>query len=163
MNTKNSFFKKNLDEQNFKRYNAKSVSLANYSPFSFSENLLFISGQLPIVNGKLKYSGQIDSNFDALKISESVLISTTNIIWVVNDFLEQLDKKVKNIRCLNLKGYFNSNSSFTDHSKYLDIASNLIVQILGKQNGTHSRVAIGVSSLPKNSPVEIDGIFSLIN
>ncbi len=83
MNTKNSFFKKNLDEQNFKRYNAKSVSLANYSPFSFSENLLFISGQLPIVNGKLKYSGQIDSNFDALKISESVLISTTNIIWVV--------------------------------------------------------------------------------
>ena len=63
---------------------------------------------------------------------------------------------------MNLKGYFNAINSYEEHSKLLDKASKLIVEVLGPEHGKHSRLAIGCASLPKNSPVEIEAIFSIL-
>ena len=73
---------------------------------------------------------------------------------------KRFKKKIKNVKCCSIKGYFNCDQEFDDHSSLLNFTSDYIIKVLGI-NGKHSRVAIGVSSLPKNSPVEIEGIFSI--
>ena len=72
----------------------------------------------------------------------------------------KIKKKINNVKCCSIKGYFNCDQEFDDHSSLLNFTSDYIIKVLGI-NGKHSRVAIGVSSLPKNSPVEIEGIFSI--
>ena len=87
-------------------------------------------------------------------------ITTSNLLWNLNDCIKDLKKKVNKIKCCSIKGYFNCDQEFDDHSSLLNFTSDYIIKVLG-MNGRHSRVAIGVSSLPKNSPVEIEGIFSI--
>ncbi len=161
MNTTNSF-KKLLIDNKIERYNSRSTSIANYNSYSYFNNILHISGQLPIINGKLNYEGKIGRDLAKTESEESIIISTSNILWVVNDFLESEKNNYTDVRCLNLKGYLNVVEKFTEHSKLMDIASNLIIQTLGDKKGKHSRLAIGCHTLPKNSPVEIEAIFSIL-
>ena len=87
-------------------------------------------------------------------------ITTSNLLWNLNDCIKDSKKKITNVKCCSIKGYFNCDQEFEDHSSLLNFTSDYIIKVLG-MNGRHSRVAIGVSSLPKNSPVEIEGIFSI--
>ena len=73
------------------------------------------------------------------------------------------NNKINKAKCINLKGYLNCTDNFKNHSILFDTASNILIEMLGSENGSHSRSVIGVNSLPKNSPVEIDGVFYLIN
>ena len=79
----------------------------------------------------------------------------------MNDAIEQL--KIKRIRCVNLKGYLNCTQPFKNHSVLFDLSSNLLIKVLGEVDGSHSRSVIGVNSLPKESPIEIDGIFGILD
>ena len=162
MSIVNSFFREILINKGVNRYNLKPISVANYSPYKYFNNVLYISGQLPIVDGKLKYCGQICKDVNEKDSEDCILICVSNILWNVNYFLENSNKKVAHVGCLNLKGYFNAIGSYEEHSKLLDKASKLIVEVLGKEHGNHSRLAIGCASLPKNSPVEIEAIFSIL-
>tara|TARA_B100000900_G_C20243992_1_gene579141 strand:+ start:57 stop:548 length:492 start_codon:yes stop_codon:yes gene_type:complete len=162
MNTTNNFFSELLRKNQIMKYNKEQLSLANYSPFSFYNNMLFISGQLPIVDNNLKYIGKISSELELNDIEQAILICTSNTLWHVSSFIdENLDSNFNNISCLNIKGYFNSDPSFINHSSLLDVASDLMIKVLGAEKGKHSRLAVGCSSLPKNSPVEIESIFSI--
>ena len=89
------------------------------------------------------------------------MLTTINLLWTVSDAINSSQDKIKEIKCINLKGYLNSSQSFKNHSILFNLASDLIINVLGKKNGSHSRSVIGVSSLPKESPVEIDAIFGL--
>jgi len=91
-----------------------------------------------------------------------MLITTSNLFWNLSAAIENEKKKIKAVKCLNIKGYLNCTENFTEHPKILNETSDLIIKILGKKNGEHSRTVVGVNSLPLNSPIEIDGIFSLI-
>ena len=162
MSIVNSFFKENLINKGVNRYNLKPISVANYSPYKYFNNVLYISGQLPMVNGKLKYCGKIGKDINEKDSEDSILICVSNILWNVYYFLENTNEKVAHVGCLNLKGYFNAINSYEEHSKLLDKASKLIVEVLGPEHGKHSRLAIGCASLPKNSPVEIEAIFSIL-
>ena len=162
MSIVNSFFKENLINKGVNRYNLKPISVADYSPYKYFNNVLYISGQLPIVNGKLKYCGKIGKDINERDSEDSILICVSNILWNVCYFLENTNEKVAHIGCLNLKGYFNAINSYEEHSRLLDKASRLIVEVLGPELGKHSRLAIGCASLPKNSPVEIEAIFSIL-
>ena len=162
MSIVNSFFKENLINKGVNRYNLKPISVADYSPYKYFNNVLYISGQLPIVNGKLKYCGKIGKDINEKDSEDSILICVSNILWNVCYFLENTNKKAAHIGCLNLKGYFNAINSYEEHSRLLDKASRLIVEVLGPELGKHSRLAIGCASLPKNSPVEIEAIFSIL-
>ena len=162
MNITNNFFSELLRKKKILKYNQNQISLANYSPFSFHNNMLFISGQLPIVDNNLKYAGKISSDLKLNDIEQAILICTSNTLWHVSTFIdENINSNFKSIGCLSIKGYFNSDSNFINHSSLLDVASNLMIKVLGNKKGRHSRVAIGCSSLPKNSPVEIESIFSI--
>tara|TARA_B100000287_G_scaffold433166_1_gene494238 strand:+ start:6125 stop:6601 length:477 start_codon:yes stop_codon:yes gene_type:complete len=156
-----NFLSKKLLSLNLVRKNF-SVSIANYKPFIIINNLVYISGQLPIEEGNLKFFGKIDQQLSQKESEESVYIATKNLLWNLSDAIDQI-KNLNSVKCLNIKGYINCTDNFKDHSKFLDITSDLIIKVLGNENGAHSRSVIGVNSLPKNSPVEIDAIFAIIN
>ena len=155
-----NFLSKKLLSLNLKRKN-EAISLANYKPFVIFDKLIFISGQLPFEKNKLKFIGKIDTELSDLEAQQSIFLSTNNLLWNLNDAIDEF--KINRIKCLNLKGYLNCTKNFKNHSILFDISSNLVIQALGEVDGSHSRSVIGVNSLPKESPVEIDGIFGILD
>ena len=141
--------------------NSKQTSLANYRPYVITKNLVFISGQLPIKEKSLLHTGKVGKNISIVETKKSLEMATYNLLWTLSDAIDEY-KNVKNTKCINLKGYLNCINNFDEHSLLFNTASDIIIEILGVENGSHSRSVIGVNSLPKNSPVEIDGVFSLI-
>jgi enamine deaminase RidA (YjgF/YER057c/UK114 family) len=154
-----NYLNKKLLELNLKRRN-EATSLANYSPYQIFNNIIFISGQLPLEKNKLKYVGKLYQDIDLHDLQEAVSLATLNLLWILSDYLN-LNKEHK-VKCINIKGYINCKENFEDHSLILNISSDLIIKVLGNEFGNHSRSVIGVNSLPKNSPIEIEATFGII-
>ena len=154
-----NYLNKKLLELNLKRRN-EVTSLANYSPYQIFNNIIFISGQLPLEKNKLKYVGKLYQDIDLHDLQEAVSLATLNLLWILSDYLN-LNKEHK-VKCINIKGYINCKENFEDHSLILNISSDLIIKVLGNEFGNHSRSVIGVNSLPKNSPIEIEATFGII-
>ena len=88
-----NFLSKKLIELNLGRRN-KLAALANYVPFYIYENLLFISGQLPIENDQLKFQGKIDTDMNTIEQSESIVLTTTNLLWTLSDAIDNSQNPV---------------------------------------------------------------------
>ena len=144
----NNFLKQKLLSSGLKRVNEQKV-LANYKPFIIFEKLIFISGQLPFKNNKIFMEGRINQDLTQEDSKTSIFLATLNMLWNLSDAID-MQKNINSIKCVNIKGYINSHESFDDHSSLFDVSSDLILKILGRENGSHSRTVIGVNSLPKN-------------
>ena len=155
-----NLLEKKIQESKIDRYLKKNKALANYKPYIFSNNFIFISGQLPLTENGILHTGKINKDLEFPKVSNCIEVATSNLIWNLYDCVSDIKSEISTIQCCSVKGYFNCEETFEEHSKLLDISSNMIGRVLG-ETGVHSRVAIGVSSLPFNSPVEIEGIFSI--
>ncbi len=135
-----------------------SVPAGSYVPYIITNNLVFISGQLPFINGELTVKGKVGENVsidDAIKMSEACAKALLSQLKAAcNGNLDKVKKVVK------LGGFVASSPNFTDQPKVINGASDLIVNIFGDK-GKHSRFAVGVAALPLNVPVEIDGIFEI--
>jgi enamine deaminase RidA (YjgF/YER057c/UK114 family) len=131
--------------------------LGAYVPCVLTGNLLFLSGILPLREGKLTRTGRVGESVSLQEAREDSRQCVINALAIVKTFLGNLDK-IK--RCVKLNGYISSNQDFFDHPKVLNAASELLFEIFGEQ-GRHARSAIGVSVLPLNSPVEVDFIFEV--
>jgi enamine deaminase RidA (YjgF/YER057c/UK114 family) len=135
-----------------------SIPAGSYVPYVITNNLVFISGQLPFINGKLTIKGKVGENVsidDAIKMSEACAKALLSQLKAAcNGNLDKVKKVVK------LGGFVASSPNFTDQPKVINGASDLIVNIFGDK-GKHSRFAVGVTALPLNVPVEIDGIFEI--
>jgi len=137
-----------------------SKPAGSYVPYVISDNLVFISGQLPFINGSITIKGKVGSEVsveDGIKMAEicaKALLS--QLKSACNGNLDKVKKVVK------LGGFVASDPNFIDHPKIINGASDLIVKIFGDK-GKHSRFAVGVASLPLNTPVEIEGIFEIEN
>ncbi len=132
-----------------------SASVANYAPYIISGNQIFISGQIPIVNGEIKYQAKVGDTMTTDEAVEVAKICGINIIAQIKSAIGNLDRVKKVIK---LGGFVNATPDFTEHSKVINGASDLMVEIFGKEIGTHSRTAIGVNSLPFGVAVEIDAV-----
>lgn len=109
-------------------------------------------------NGKVVFSGKVsDDNIDVAQ--KSARMCAINILAQIRREIGELDKVSKIIR---LSGFVNSNSEFTQHPKVINAASDLIFEIFGDK-GKHSRIAVGVTSLPLGSMTEIDAIVEISN
>jgi len=116
-------------------------------------NLLFISGQIPMENGKLLYTGKVtDENLDTAQ--KSAKICAINILAQLKRELGDFEKVSRIVR---LSGFVNSDPEFSQHPKVVNAASDLLFEIFGEK-GKHSRIAVGVANLPLNSMTEIDAI-----
>jgi enamine deaminase RidA (YjgF/YER057c/UK114 family) len=152
----------NIIDQRLKELNIElddaSVPAGSYVPYVITNNLVFISGQLPFINGKLTIKGKVGDNVsldDAVKMSEACAKALLSQLKAAcNGNLDKVNKVVK------LGGFVASAPNFTDQPKVINGASDLIVNIFGDK-GKHSRFAVGVAALPLNVPVEIDGIFEI--
>ena len=137
-----------------------SKPAGSYVPYVISNNLVFISGQLPFINGSITIKGKVGSEVsveDGIKMAEvcaKALLS--QLKSACNGNLDKVKKVVK------LGGFVASDPNFIDHPKIINGASDLIVKIF-EDKGKHSRFAVGVASLPLNTPVEIEGIFEIEN
>ncbi len=133
--------------------------VANYSPFVQTGNLVFVSGQLPIVPGQnSKYVGIVGSMIDAEKAHDAARVAAINVIAVLKLALDgDLDRVV---RLVKLNGFVNAVAGFTDHPEVVNGASDLFIEVFGEA-GRHARAAVGAGSLPRNMAVEIDATFEV--
>ena len=135
-----------------------SVPAGSYVPYVVTNNLAFISGQLPFINGELTIKGRVGENVtidNAIKMSEACAKALLSQLKAAcNGNLDRVKKVVK------LGGFVASSPDFTDQPKVINGASDLIVNIFGDK-GKHARFAVGVAALPLNVPVEIDGVFEI--
>ena len=152
----------NIIDQRLKELNIEldeaSVPAGSYVPYVVTNNLVFISGQLPFINGELTIKGRVGENVtidDAIKMSEACAKALLSQLKAAcNGNLDRVKKVVK------LGGFVASSPDFTDQPKVINGASDLIVNIFGDK-GKHARFAVGVAALPLNVPVEIDGVFEI--
>jgi enamine deaminase RidA (YjgF/YER057c/UK114 family) len=121
-----------------------------------SGNLLFISGQIPMENGKVIFTGKVSD--DNLEIAQkSARMCAINILAQIKREVGDFEKVSRIVR---LSGFVNSDPNFTMHPKVINAASDLIFEIFGDK-GKHSRIAVGVASLPLGSMTEIDAIVEI--
>lgn len=134
----------------------RPASAGSYVPVLKSRNLIYISGQIPFEGASLdlpdKYLGKVPSEVSIENGQQAARQCTINAIAQLKFFVGNLDLITKFIK---LTGYVNCESSFTAHSKVINGASDLLVDLFAEK-GNHTRVAIGVNSLPLGSVVEVD-------
>jgi enamine deaminase RidA (YjgF/YER057c/UK114 family) len=129
--------------------------VANYVPWVKAGNLVFISGQLPMQNGKLLATGQVESLETATTAARECAI---NLIAHMRDAAGGNLEKIH--RIVQLRGFISAPPSFTDHAKVMNGASDLMVDVFGEA-GRHARTTVGVPSLPLGATVEIEAIVEL--
>ena len=128
----------------------------SYIPVVKSGNLLYVSGQIPMEDGKVAFTGKVsDANIETAQ--KSARICAINILAQLKKELGDLEKISKIVR---ISGFVNSVPEFTQQPKVINAASDLLYEIFG-ECGKHSRIAVGVSSLPLNSMTEIDAIVEM--
>ena len=125
----------------------------SYVPAIKTGNLLFISGQIPMEDGKVIFTGKVtNDNMETAK--KSAKMCAINLLAQMKRELGSLDKVTKIVR---ISGFVNSDPEFYQHPKIINAASDLFFEIFGDK-GKHSRIAVGVACLPLNSMTEIDAI-----
>jgi enamine deaminase RidA (YjgF/YER057c/UK114 family) len=128
----------------------------SYIPLVKTGNLLFISGQIPMENGKVIFTGKVtDENLETAQ--KSARMCAINILAQIKREVGDFEKVSRIVR---LSGFVNSDPNFTMHPKVINAASDLIFEIFGDK-GKHSRIAVGVASLPLGSMTEIDAIVEI--
>ena len=146
-----------LNELNIKLPKAPEP-VGAYVAFKKTNNLLFISGQLPISSEGIIIMGKIGKNLTLEDGQEASRLCVINILAQVKKALDGDLSKVKN--CIKITGYVNSTDDFKDQPKVINPASETLSTIFG-ENGKHSRAAISSNSLPLGAAVEIDAIFEI--
>jgi enamine deaminase RidA (YjgF/YER057c/UK114 family) len=149
---------KHLDELGIE-LPAAAAAAANYVPWTRSGNLVFVSGQITVLNGELRHLGRLGANMDvdagyaAARLCGLNLIAQLRVACDGN--LDRVQKVVK------LGGFVNSTPEFTDQPRVINGASDLMVEVFGDTVGTHARFAVGAPSLPLGVSVEVDGVFDI--
>ena len=132
--------------------------LANYVPYKVSDSTVYVSGQGPVIDGKILYSGKVGVDISEEEGIKAAEICCINIIAALKTSIkgdwDRLDTFLK------LGGFVNCNDNFTDQPKIINGASDLLVSIFGDR-GRHARFAVGSNALPLNISVEIDAIIKI--
>ena len=133
--------------------------LGAYMPIKeFSNNLLFVSGCLPLISGE-NITGKLGADCsmeDGCKAAERCVL---NILALLKDHLGDLDK-IKS--CVKMTVFVASTAEFTQHPQVANAASELLIKIMGDEIGCPSRAAVGVAALPLNVAVEIEMMVEIL-
>lgn len=135
-----------------------SLPAANYVPCQIAGNTLYVSGQLPMLDGKPQFIGKVGREYSIEQGQECARICGINILAHVRNALGGDFSKVK--RLIRLGVFVNAPDDFTDHPKVANGVSDMMVNLFG-ENGKHARFAVGVSGLPFGVAVEVDATFEL--
>ena len=131
----------------------------SYVPVVLTGKLAFVSGQIPIKDGQVVYQGKVGDTQSIDNAQEAAKLCVINGLAQIEAYCGTLDNLEKIIK---ISGFVNSTKDFTEHPKVINAASDLLMKIFDEK-GRHSRIAIGVSSLPLNATIEIDMVVEITN
>ena len=131
----------------------------SYIPVVTTGNLAFVSGQIPMKEGKVVFEGKVPETQSIDSARDAARICIINGLAQLKANLGSLDNITKFVR---ISGFVNSSPDFTEQPKVINAASDLLVEVFGDM-AKHSRIAVGVANLPLNSTVEIDMIVEFSN
>lgn len=129
--------------------------VANYVPWVRTGDLVFISGQGPIENGKVIYPGCLGDGVTLEEGAKSARLCAINVLAQLKDACGGDLDRVK--RVVKLVGFVNAAPSFKDHPKVINGASDLMVEVFGDK-GRHARSAVASPSLPLGMSTEVEAI-----
>ena len=130
--------------------------VASYLPAVQTGNHVYVSGQLPFVDGKLLATGKCGDTISTQQANELARVCALNLLGAV-DALVGLDKVV---RVVKIVGFVASAPGYSEQPEVVNGASDLLGKVFGDA-GRHARSAVGVSELPRNTPVEVEAIFEV--
>ena len=136
---------------------AAAAPVANYVAAVITGNLLVVSGQLPLVDGRLSATGKLGGGVNIEQGSAAARACAVNLMAQVKMRLGTLDRVVRVVR---LGGFIACTADFKQHATVMNGASDLVAEIFGEA-GQHARSTIGVPSLPLDAPVEVEGLFEI--
>lgn len=132
--------------------------VANYVPFVISGNQVFISGQVPMKDGKPQYIGHLGDTFSVDEGYQAARLCGLNLLAQLRNAcggdLDRVERVIK------LVGFVAATPDFTDPPKVVNGASDLMVEVFG-ETGRHARSAVGAPCLPLGVAVEVEGVFQI--
>ena len=149
-------------EKNLKKHNISipkaNKPIANYNPYVKIEKLIFISGQIPMADGNMLFTGKVNKDVEISSAVKAAELCMLNSFAILKDAVQNNLNLIR--KCLKINVFINSDDLFINQPEVADGASNLITKIMSP-NSDHTRSAVSVNSLPKNATVEIDSIFEI--
>jgi enamine deaminase RidA (YjgF/YER057c/UK114 family) len=131
---------------------------ANYVPWVVSGNLVFVSGQITMEDGEIRYQGKVGEDYSVEEARQAARLCALNLIAQLRAACGGDLDRVR--RVVKLGGFVNSAPGFTEQHLVINGASDLMVEVFGDA-GRHARAAVGVPALPFGVAVEVDGVFEL--
>ncbi len=134
-----------------------ALPVAAYVPAVRTGNLVFVAGQLPLVDGKIVKEGKVGKEVtpeEAKEMAQVCALNALAAIALVAD-IDQIERIVR------VGGFVNGIPGFFAIPPIINGASELFIKLFGEVNGKHARTAIGVAELPLNSPVEVEVLVQL--
>lgn len=129
---------------------APPVPVGDYVPATRSGNLVFTSGQLPVVEGRLCATGRVGRDVTPEQAAECARVAALNALAAASTVCDLDDV----VGVLKMTGYVACDDTFTSQPAVINGASAVFVAAFG-ESGVHAREAVGVSALPMGSPVEL--------
>jgi enamine deaminase RidA (YjgF/YER057c/UK114 family) len=130
---------------------------ASYVPVIVTGALAFVSGQVPLSEGKLLVSGKVDADVGLEEATDAARRCALQILAMLRAELGSLDRVA---RIVKVTVFVASSPGFTEQPKVANGASDLLVEVFGEA-GKHARAAVGVAELPLGAPVEVELIAQL--
>jgi len=136
-----------------------ALPVAAYVPAVRTGNLVFVAGQLPLVDGKIVKEGKVGKEVtpeEAKEMAQVCALNALAAIALVAD-IDQIERIVR------VGGFVNGIPGFFAIPQIINGASELFIKLFGEVNGKHARTAIGVAELPLNAPVEVEVLVQIKN
>ena len=134
-----------------------AAPVANYVPFVRTGNLLKVSGQICLDDGKLVAKGQLGAGISVEDGQKAARACAINLLAQVKAAVGDLDKVARVVR---LGGFVNSAPGFLDGPKVMNGASDVMVAVFGEK-GKHARTTVGVAALPRDAAIEVEALFEV--
>ena len=134
-----------------------ALPVAAYVPAVKTGNLVFVAGQLPLVDGKIVKEGKVGKEVTPDEAKDMAQLCALNALAAIS-LVADIDQIQKIVR---VGGFVNGIPGFTAIPPIINGASELFIKLFGEVNGKHARTAIGVAELPLNSPVEVEVLAQL--
>jgi enamine deaminase RidA (YjgF/YER057c/UK114 family) len=133
---------------------APVAPVAAYVPCVRTGSLVYVSGQVPMVDGKPSHLGHLGDDVDLEDGRAAARTCAVNVLAALKAELGELSR-VR--RVVKVTGFVASAPGFTDMPKVVNAASELFGEVFGDA-GRHARAAVGVAALPLGVPVEVEAI-----
>jgi enamine deaminase RidA (YjgF/YER057c/UK114 family) len=131
--------------------------IAIYRPAVRSGNMVYVSGQVAAGADGIIHPGTLGDGVSVEQGREAARGAAINALAAANGLLGGLE----GVKVVRLVGYVASTPDFHDQPAVIDGASELLRDVLGEEAGFGARLALGVTSLPVRSPVEIELILEI--